>query len=239
MSSAPRAYSNGFPLKPSLLPALPCSTGTPPSHPQNYSPKAAAAAKSLQSCPTLCDPIDGSPPGSPVPGILSQSLLSTLCPQASWDRDPAAERPLSAATIRTDRCSPRDRLATGSGLAPLYLSQPAFRPHRMALHSPPSHPLALPGLITVPCESSWLALPHPSCLPPPPGVRLSCLNPLSRQPSSPHWALVMLVECPVMDLGHIPSPKGWLSSRKAEGLEKPLSRNLSSPPTWARPLPSL
>ena len=32
---------------------------------------AAATAKSLQSCPTLCDPIDGSPPGSPVPGILS------------------------------------------------------------------------------------------------------------------------------------------------------------------------
>ena len=31
---------------------------------------AAAAAKSLQSCPTLCDPIDGSPPGSPVTGIL-------------------------------------------------------------------------------------------------------------------------------------------------------------------------
>ena len=30
----------------------------------------AAAAKSLQSCPTLCDPIDSSPPGSPVPGIL-------------------------------------------------------------------------------------------------------------------------------------------------------------------------
>ena len=31
---------------------------------------AATVAKSLQSCPTLCDPIDGSPPGSPVPGIL-------------------------------------------------------------------------------------------------------------------------------------------------------------------------
>ena len=31
---------------------------------------AAAAAKSLQSCPTLCDPINGSPLGSPVPGIL-------------------------------------------------------------------------------------------------------------------------------------------------------------------------
>ena len=31
---------------------------------------AAATAKSLQSCPTLCDPVDGSPPGSPIPGIL-------------------------------------------------------------------------------------------------------------------------------------------------------------------------
>ena len=31
---------------------------------------AAAAAKSLQSCPTLCDPIDSSPPGSAIPGIL-------------------------------------------------------------------------------------------------------------------------------------------------------------------------
>ena len=37
--------------------------------------KAAAAAKSLQSCPTLCDPIDGSPQGFPVPGILQASTL--------------------------------------------------------------------------------------------------------------------------------------------------------------------
>ena len=36
---------------------------------------AAAAAKSRQSCPTLCDPIDGSPPGSPVPGILQARTL--------------------------------------------------------------------------------------------------------------------------------------------------------------------
>ena len=36
---------------------------------------AAAAAVSLQSCPTLCDPIDGSPPGSPVPGILQARTL--------------------------------------------------------------------------------------------------------------------------------------------------------------------
>ena len=36
---------------------------------------AAAATKSLQLCPTLCDPIDGSPPGSPVPGILRARIL--------------------------------------------------------------------------------------------------------------------------------------------------------------------
>ena len=36
---------------------------------------AAAAAKTLQSCPILCDPIDGSPPGSPVPGILQARTL--------------------------------------------------------------------------------------------------------------------------------------------------------------------
>ena len=40
----------------------------------NYA-AAAAAATSLQSCPTLCDPIDGSPPGSPVPGILQARTL--------------------------------------------------------------------------------------------------------------------------------------------------------------------
>ena len=39
---------------------------------------AAAAAKSLQSCLTLCDPIDGSPPGSPVPGIL-QARTRVCC----------------------------------------------------------------------------------------------------------------------------------------------------------------
>jgi len=37
--------------------------------------EAAAAAKSFQSCPTLCDPIDGIPPGSAVPGILQARTL--------------------------------------------------------------------------------------------------------------------------------------------------------------------
>ena len=42
---------------------------------QYHSNRSIAAAKSLQSCPTLCDPIDGSPPGFPVPGILQARTL--------------------------------------------------------------------------------------------------------------------------------------------------------------------
>ena len=42
---------------------------------QNKTKQNPASAKSLQSCPTLCDPIDGSPPGSPVPGILQARTL--------------------------------------------------------------------------------------------------------------------------------------------------------------------
>ena len=38
-------------------------------------PDSAAVAKSLLPCPTLCDPIDGSPPGSPVPGILQARTM--------------------------------------------------------------------------------------------------------------------------------------------------------------------
>ena len=41
----------------------------------NLAVAAAAAAKSLQSCPTLCDPIDSLPPGSPIPGILQARTL--------------------------------------------------------------------------------------------------------------------------------------------------------------------
>ena len=49
-------------------------------------PGGAAAAKSLQSCPTLCDPIGGSPPGSPVPGILQARALewSAIASSSAW-----------------------------------------------------------------------------------------------------------------------------------------------------------
>ena len=49
--------------------------GLPRSGTKPTSPALAAAAKSIQSCPTLCDPIDSSPPGSPVPGILQARTL--------------------------------------------------------------------------------------------------------------------------------------------------------------------
>ena len=45
----------------------------------------AAAAKSLQSCPTVCDPIDGSPPGSAVPGILQARVLEWVAIAFSCD----------------------------------------------------------------------------------------------------------------------------------------------------------
>ena len=48
---------------------------------------AAAAAKSLQSCPTLCNPIDGSLPGSPVPGILQARTLEWVASSFLMQKD--------------------------------------------------------------------------------------------------------------------------------------------------------
>ena len=50
----------------------------------SYPLAAAAAAKSLQWCPTLCNPIDGSPPGSPVPGILQARTLEWVAISFSY-----------------------------------------------------------------------------------------------------------------------------------------------------------
>ena len=56
-------------------PKFPISGGIRYTEKINVSILPAAAAVLLQSCPTLCDPIDGSPPGSPVPGILQARAL--------------------------------------------------------------------------------------------------------------------------------------------------------------------
>ena len=88
MGFSRQEYWNGLPLpspghlpnpgiKP-LSPALQANSllSQPPGKPDTYT--AAAAAKSLESCPTLCDPIDGSSPGSPVPGILQARTLERV-----------------------------------------------------------------------------------------------------------------------------------------------------------------
>ena len=83
---------------------------------------AAAAAKSLQSCPTLCDPIDGSPPGSPVPGILQARTLEWVAISFSnekwkWSRSVVSdsERPHGLQPTRLLRPwdSPGERTGVG------------------------------------------------------------------------------------------------------------------------------
>ena len=65
-----------------FLPAIliPACASSSPAFLMMYS---AAAAKSLQSCPTLCNPIDSSPPGSPVPGILQARTLEWVAMPSS------------------------------------------------------------------------------------------------------------------------------------------------------------
>ena len=74
-SPAPGAYSSSCPLSRWCHLTILSSVVPFYSSFQSFSASAAAAAKSLQSCPTLCDPIDSSPPGSTVPGILQARTL--------------------------------------------------------------------------------------------------------------------------------------------------------------------
>jgi len=60
-----------------------CSTSPVIREMQIKTTAAAAAAKSLQSCPTLCDPIDGRPPGYTIPGILQARTLEWVAISSS------------------------------------------------------------------------------------------------------------------------------------------------------------
>ena len=73
-------YSYGTPCYSKYVPWPPVALAPPETLLEmqtlrTFSRSAAAAAKSLQLCLTLCDPIDGSPPGSPIPGILQARTL--------------------------------------------------------------------------------------------------------------------------------------------------------------------
>ena len=77
-----------------------------------YTPVAAAAvAKSLQLCPTLCDPTDGSPPGSSVPGILQARILEWVAISFSKAR-------MRAKTLQSclTLCDPMDSSPLGSSV---------------------------------------------------------------------------------------------------------------------------
>ena len=79
-------------------------------------PAAAAAAKSLQSCPTLCDPIDGSPPGSPVPGILQARIQEWVAISFSnaWKWKVKSEN--EVAQLCSTLCDPMDCSLSGSSV---------------------------------------------------------------------------------------------------------------------------
>ena len=84
-----------------------------PKHPLKGGPAAAAtAAKSLQSCLTLCDPGDGSPPGSPVPGILQARTLEWVVISFSNAAAAAAKSLQSCPTL----CDPIDDSPPGSAI---------------------------------------------------------------------------------------------------------------------------
>ena len=71
-----REVGEGFRMGNTCTPMVdPCQCMAKPLQYCKVIAAAAAAAKSLQSCPTLCNPIDGSPAGSPVPGILQARTL--------------------------------------------------------------------------------------------------------------------------------------------------------------------
>ena len=77
MGFSRQEYWSGFPYPPPgdlLDPRIESTSPVSPALAGGFF-TSAAATKSLQSCPTLCNPIDGSPPGSPVPGILQARTL--------------------------------------------------------------------------------------------------------------------------------------------------------------------
>ena len=94
---------------------------------------AAAAAKSLQLCPTLCDPIDSSPPGSPIPGILQARTLEWVAIAFSnvWKWKVKSEREVaqSCPTLR----DPMDCSPPGSSVCGIFQARGRVGCHRLLL----------------------------------------------------------------------------------------------------------
>ena len=108
---------------------------------------AAAAAKSLQSCPTLCNPIDGSPPGSSIPGIIQARTLEWVAISFSnawkWEvkekllsRVQLAATPWTAPRLLPMNCNPMDcsqaPLSMGFSRQEYWSELPLPCPHNIA-----------------------------------------------------------------------------------------------------------
>ena len=137
---------------------------------------AAAAAKSLQLCPTLCDPIDGSSPGSSVPGILQARTLEWVAISFSsawkWSR-----------SVMSDLSDPMDCSLPGSSVHGIFQARvlewvdgrevikdhsvsqfshsvvsDSLRPHELQ-HARPPCPSPTPGVRSNSCPPSWWCHP--------------------------------------------------------------------------------
>ena len=113
----------------------------------------AAAAKSLQSCPTLCDPTDGSPPGSPIPGILQARTLEWVAISFSRLHLPLLH-PSNSALIRSGWTSSlyqrwRDATWSSSGHLSQVISHPS--PGHGVQHSEPPDPHATAPGFSISC----------------------------------------------------------------------------------------
>ena len=124
--------------------------------------KVAAAAASLQSCPTLCDPIDGSPPGSPVPGILQartlewvaisfsmkvKSLSRVWLLATSWTA--ACQAPPSMGFSRQEHWSGCHLLLSDTRCTVYYFSSSLNKQEHPSLSSLPPHMLVLSSLFLI------------------------------------------------------------------------------------------
>ena len=99
-SPTPGAYSDSCPSSQWCHPSISSSVGPLSSRLQSF-PAAAAAAKLLQSCPTLCDPIDGSPPGFAIPGTLQARVLQWVAISffSAWRWKEDTQRPEGSSNI--------------------------------------------------------------------------------------------------------------------------------------------
>ena len=131
-----------------------CSTSFPRISPGDPAPVSygsnslgAAAAKSLQSCPTLCYPVDGSPPGSPVPGILQARTLEWVAMSFSstwkWKvkvKSPSHVRLLATPWTAAYRAPPSMGFSRQEYWSGVPLSSPHFVPGLPFIDYLPYHP---------------------------------------------------------------------------------------------------